>query len=259
MDRGDRYASRGLPNPFDAAAYAIDAWQRSVIFLDVMRRRAIEYEGASDRGRAERRATRPNWCSTSRRLERPVNYLLARIPPPEGVTIDPRKRPFVIVDPRAGRGPGIGGIQGRQRDRGRDERPATPPISSASCPIRCLARPSSTSPSPQAVFLETVIARHPEAEGKPCVIGNCQAGWAVMVLAALRPELFGPIVIAGTPLEYWAGVRGQYPMRYSGGLLGGSWLTALAGDLSAGIFDGAALVQNFENQNPANTPLEQAV
>ena len=74
-----------------------------------------------------------------------------------------------------------------------------------------------------------------------------------MILAALRPELFGPIIIAGTPLEYWAGVRGQYPMRYSGGLLGGTWLTALAGDLGAGIFDGAALVQNFENQNPANT------
>ena len=105
----------------------------------------------------------------------------------------------------------------------------------------------------EAVFLETVIARHPEAEGKPCVIGNCQAGWAVMILAALRPELFGPIIIAGTPLSYWAGVRGQYPMRYSGGLLGGSWLTALTGDLGAGIFDGAALVQNFENQNPANT------
>ena len=42
-------------------------------------------------------------------------------------------------------------------------------------------------------------------------------------------------------------------MRYSGGLLGGSWLTAFAGDLGAGKFDGAWLVQNFENQNPANT------
>ena len=105
----------------------------------------------------------------------------------------------------------------------------------------------------EAVFLEAVIARHPEAEGRPCVIGNCQAGWAVMILAALRPELFGPIVIAGTPLSYWAGVRGQNPMRYSGGLMGGSWMTALAGDLGAGIFDGAALVQNFEAQNPANT------
>ena len=42
-------------------------------------------------------------------------------------------------------------------------------------------------------------------------------------------------------------------MRYSGGLMGGSWMTALAGDLGAGVFDGAALVQNFEAQNPANT------
>jgi hypothetical protein len=36
-------------------------------------------------------------------------------------------------------------------------------------------------------------------------------------------------------------------------LLGGSWLTALAGDLGAGKFDGAWLVQNFESQNPSNT------
>ena len=74
-----------------------------------------------------------------------------------------------------------------------------------------------------------------------------------MMLAALRPELFGPIIIAGSPLSYWAGVRGKNPMRYSGGLLGGSWLTALTSDLGHGKFDGAWLVQNFENQNPANT------
>ena len=105
----------------------------------------------------------------------------------------------------------------------------------------------------EAIFLEKVIALHPDADGKPCVIGNCQAGWAVMMLAALRPELFGPIIVAGSPLSYWAGVRGKYPMRYSGGLLGGSWLAALASDLGHGKFDGAGLVQNFENQNPANT------
>ena len=85
------------------------------------------------------------------------------------------------------------------------------------------------------------------------MIGNCQAGWAVMILAALRPELFGTIIVAGSPLSYWAGVRGKNPMRYAGGLLGGSWLTALTSDLGAGKFDGAWLVQNFENQNPANT------
>jgi hypothetical protein len=51
----------------------------------------------------------------------------------------------------------------------------------------------------EAAFLEKVIALHPEADGKPAVIGNCQAGWAVMILAALRPELFGPIIVAGAP------------------------------------------------------------
>ena len=85
------------------------------------------------------------------------------------------------------------------------------------------------------------------------MIGNCQAGWAVMMLAALRPELFGTIIVAGSPLSYWAGVHGKNPMRYSGGLLGGSWLTALTSDLGQGKFDGAWLVQNFENQNPSNT------
>ena len=98
-----------------------------------------------------------------------------------------------------------------------------------------------------------MIALHPDAEGKPAVIGNCQAGWAVMMLAAMRPELFGPIVVAGSPLSYWAGVRGRDYMRYTGGLLGGSWLTALTSDLGCGKFDGAWLVANFENMNPANT------
>jgi hypothetical protein len=74
-----------------------------------------------------------------------------------------------------------------------------------------------------------------------------------MILASLRPELFGPIIVAGAPLAYWAGVHGKNPMRYSGGLLGGSWLTALTSDLGAGKFDGAWLVQNFESQNPSNT------
>jgi hypothetical protein len=42
-------------------------------------------------------------------------------------------------------------------------------------------------------------------------------------------------------------------MRYTGGLLGGAWMASLAGDLGNGKFDGAYLVNNFENLNPANT------
>ena len=66
-------------------------------------------------------------------------------------------------------------------------------------------------------------------------------------------------MLAGSPLSYWAGVRGKNPMRYLGGLLGGTWLTALTGDLGNGIFDGANLVANFESLNPANTYWEQAL
>ena len=39
-----------------------------------------------------------------------------------------------------------------------------------------------------------------------------------MIARGDSPELFGPIILAGSPLSYWAGVRGKYPMRYSGGL-----------------------------------------
>jgi len=74
-----------------------------------------------------------------------------------------------------------------------------------------------------------------------------------MMLAAKQPDLCGPIITAGSPLSYWAGVRGVNPMRYTGGMLGGSWLTAMMSDLGHGEFDGAWLVQNFENLNPANT------
>ena len=42
-------------------------------------------------------------------------------------------------------------------------------------------------------------------------------------------------------------------MRYSGGMLGGTWLSSLTADLGDGVFDGAYLVENFENLNPANT------
>jgi len=187
-----------------------------------------------------------------RKLERPVNYALVRVIPPDGVDINPKLRPFVVVDPRAGHGPGIGGFKA-DSEIGVAFRAGHPCYFVGFLPEPVPGQTIGDIASAEAIFIEKVITAHPEASGKPCVIGNCQAGWAVMMLAALRPELFGPIIVAGSPLSYWAGVHGKNPMRYSGGLLGGSWLTALTSDLGNGKFDGAWLVQNFENQNPANT------
>jgi Protein of unknown function (DUF3141) len=166
--------------------------------------------------------------------------------------VDLTRRPFVVVDPRAGHGPGIGGFKA-DSEIGVAFKAGHPCYFIGFLPDPMPGQTIEDIADAEAIFLEKVIALHPDAEGKPCVIGNCQAGWAVMMAAAIRPELFGPIIIAGSPLAYWAGVHGKNPMRYSGGLLGGSWLTALTSDLGHGKFDGAWLVQNFENQNPANT------
>jgi pimeloyl-ACP methyl ester carboxylesterase len=175
-----------------------------------------------------------------------------RVVPPEGVVVDPTRRPFVVVDPRAGHGPGIGGFKS-DSEIGVVMKAGHPCYFVGFLPNPMPGQTIEDIGRAEAVFLKKVIELHPEADGKPCVIGNCQAGWAIMMLASVRPELFGPLIIAGSPLSYWNGVHGRNPMRYSGGLLGGSWLTALTSDLGAGKFDGAWLVQNFENLNPANT------
>ena len=246
-------AGDALPKLFASAfEYLVDTGQRSVLFLDVLRRRGVQY-------REHLAETAPHLLdyeiellADGRTLQRPVNYALVRIAPPAGVQIDSKRRPFIVVDPRAGHGPGIGGFKA-------DSEIGVAMKAGHTCyfigflPEPMPGQTIEDIARAEAIFVEKVIKLHPDADGKPCVIGNCQAGWAVMILASLRPELFGPIIVAGAPLSYWAGVHGKYPMRYSGGLLGGSWLTALTSDLGGGKFDGAWLVQNFENMNPSNT------
>src|SRR6186713_165973 len=235
-----------------ATEYAIDSAQRSVLFWDVLRQRGNQYREHIAEVAPHVLDYEVELIVDGRTLPRPVNYLLVRIVPPQGVEIDMKRRPFVVVDPRAGHGPGIGGFKA-DSEIGVAMKAGHPCYFIGFLPEPMPGQTIEDIARAEAVFIEKVIALHPQADGKPCVIGNCQAGWAVMMLAAIRPELFGPIIIAGSPLSYWEGVRGQYPMRYSGGLLGGSWLTAMTSDLGAGKFDGAWLVQNFESQNPSNT------
>jgi len=251
----DKSASRGEALPdlsVSAFEFLVDSGQRSILFLDVMRRRGEQY-------REHLAETVPHvlnyeieLVADGRSLKRPVNYGLVRVKPPAGVETDQKRRPFVVIDPRAGHGPGIGGFKA-DSEIGVAMKAGHPCYFIGFMPEPMPGQTIEDIARAEGTFLEKVIALHPDADGKPCVIGNCQAGWAVMILASLRPELFGPIIVAGAPLSYWAGVRGKNPMRYSGGLLGGSWLTALTSDLGGGKFDGAWLVQNFENMNPSNT------
>jgi len=246
-------AIASLPCPAGAAAeYAVDVWQRSWLYADVMRERGNQYLEHLGQIIPHVLSFAYEPVLLGPALPRPVNYGLVRIIPPRDVVTDPHKRPFVVVDPRAGHGPGIGGFK-PDSEIGVALAAGHPCYFVGFTPDPLPGQTIEDVLQAMVAFIERVNALHPASIGKPAVIGNCQAGWQVLMTAAIRPDLFGPIIVAGTPVSYWAGWPGKNPMRYAGGLLGGSWLTALAGDLGAGRFDGASLVQNFENLNPANT------
>lgn len=239
--------------------YATDAAQRSVLFWDALRQRGNQWLAHEQAGKPPVLHFEYETVLDARRFERPVNYALLRIVPPAGVKVDPAKRPYVIIDPRAGHGPGIGGFKDDSQV-GVALRAGHPVYFVVFFPEPEPGQRLTDVTAAEQLFLRKVRELHPKAE-KPALVGNCQGGWAAMMLAASDPEATGPIVINGAPMSYWGGAwsggDSENPMRYAGGMLGGSWLSSLAADLGNGKFDGAYLVQNFENLNPANTYLDK--
>jgi uncharacterized protein DUF3141 len=231
--------------------YLTDAWQRGVLTADVLRERGNIFEAHDAAGAPPVLCYEYDTVMDGRNLKRPVNYMLLAIRPPEGVETHAWKRPYMIIDPRAGHGPGIGGFK---------------PDSQVGValhgghPVYFVAFRQHPEPGQtiadvmraEAAFYKEIVRRHPDAPA-PAVVGNCQGGWATLLLAAANPDIAGPIVINGAPLAAWSGVNGRHPMRYSGGLLGGALSALLAADLGAGEFDGANLVLNFENLNPGRS------
>ena len=242
-------------NPWDVARdameYSIDAAQRQVLFWDTMRKRGNVYNEHQAAGCPPVLAYDYETILDARTFDRPVNYALVRISPPEGVVIDDTSRPYVIIDPRAGHGAGIGGFKGDSQV-GVALRGGHPVyfviFFQEPEPDQTLADVCDAEVS----FVQEIVRLHPESQ-KPVVVGNCQGGWAAMLLSASQPGLTGPVVLNGAPLSYWAGKNGKNPMRYMGGLFGGTMPAMLMSDLGNGQFDGAHLVSNFEKLNPANS------
>ncbi len=164
-------SSQGQPSSIDVAApplglfapaveYMVDAAQRSVLFWDVMRQRGNQY-------REHLAETAPHVLDyevelvvDGRTLERPVNYALVRVVPPPGVEIDPTRRPFVIVDPRAGHGPGIGGFKA-DSEIGVAFKAGHPCYFVGFLPEPMPGQTIEDIARAEAVFLEKVIALHP--------------------------------------------------------------------------------------------------
>jgi pimeloyl-ACP methyl ester carboxylesterase len=243
----------------DPWSYTVDAWQRTVLFWDVLRRRAnimMEHEEA---GMPPVLTFQYEMLLDARRFDRPANYALLRITKVgehhAEHCVDETKPPVIVIDPRAGHGPGIGGFK-RDSEVG---------IALRECfPVYFVTFFPAPSPHQRLVdvlhalrrFVDEVMARH---SGKaPILYGNCQAGWAAMLVAIHCEGPVGTVVLNGSPLSYWAGESGANPMRLAGGLLGGSWMTDFLADLGDGRFDGAWLIQNFENLKPESVWVKYA-
>ncbi|MEN6375119.1 MAG: DUF3141 domain-containing protein [Smithella sp.] len=235
----------------EAYEYWLDSGQRSILFMDILRKRGNNYFATIKKGEPPVLIFDYKIILEGKTLDRPVNYDLAIIKPGKTDTIDPEKRPIVVIDPRAGNGPGIGGSK-RDSEIGDALAQGHPVYFILFHPEPVPGQTLGDVEKAEIRFVEEVERLHPKAK-KPVVIGNCQAGWAVALLGADRPDLTGPLVLNGTPLSYWSGVEGKKPMRYAGGLLGGIWLSSLLSDLGNGNFDGAWLEENFESLNPGNT------
>src|SRR5271169_1673063 len=85
--------SSDMFGPFAPAMdYAIDAAQRTVLFWDVMRQRGNQYREHLAESVPNVLDYEAELIIDGQNLKRPVNYGLVRIVPPQGVTIEPRKR-----------------------------------------------------------------------------------------------------------------------------------------------------------------------
>ena len=231
----------------DLVQYVTDATQRVVLTADVLRERA------NNDARHQAAGTPPvlnydyELVLDARTFARPANYQLLKICCPTGSTQNV-KRPYMIIDPRAGHGAGIGGFKPESQVGValQENHPVYFVVfNQHPVPGQTLADVTAA----EAEFVREIARRHP-ASPKPVVIGNCQGGWATLVLAAANPDITGPLVLNGSPVSTWSGEVGANPMRYSGGLMGGLAPALLSMDLNHGEFDGAHLVSNFEQLNP---------
>ena len=227
------------------------------MFMDIFRIRGNNYLDTIKKGEPPVLVFDYEVILSGKSLERPVNYDLARIIPRKTDVIDPPKRPIVVIDPRAGNGPGIGGSK-KDSEIGDALAQGHSVYFILFHPKPVPGQTLNDVEKAEIRFIEEVERLHPESL-KPAVIGNCQAGWAVALLGADRPDLTGPLVLNGTPLSYWSGVQGKEPMRYAGGLLGGMWLSSWLSDIGNGKFDGAWLEEKIlRKPQPRKHALGQA-
>ncbi len=134
--------------PWAAVEYGVDAWQRSILLQDILRQRGNESTEHEREGMPPVLVFDHETLADARTLPEPVNYALLRIIPPADMPTDPAKRPFVVIDPRAGTAPASGASRPTARSASHCA-PGTRATSSRSSAIRVRARRSSPSRGPR--------------------------------------------------------------------------------------------------------------
>src|SRR5262249_7894926 len=145
----------------DGWSYWRDACQRAGLFWDVMRQRGDNYFANTAKKAPNVLKFEFTLVAHGRQPPRPGTYALGRITPPAGVEIDPRKRPFVVVDPRAGHGPGIGGFKA-ESEIGVALKGGHPCYFVGFLPEPMPGQTIEDIMNAEATFLERVIELHPE-------------------------------------------------------------------------------------------------
>ncbi len=116
----------------EAMHYGLDLWQRHLLFLDTLRERANNMLAHEQSGLPPVLSFDYESVLDARRFERPVSYALLRITGAQDKCaedcVKEGNRPVIVIDPRAGHGPGIGGFK-RDSEVGIAMHEATPCIS----------------------------------------------------------------------------------------------------------------------------------
>ncbi|MBI1220770.1 MAG: DUF3141 domain-containing protein [Rhodobacteraceae bacterium] len=244
--------------PAGQGDYLQDLLERWILFLDTLRERADNMIEHEREGLPPLLDFKFETILDARRFDEPANYALLRITQVGDdcaeACIDESKAPVIVFDPRAGHGPGIGGFK-RESEVGMAMREGHPVYFVMFYPEPMPGQTLADVHHALRRFVAEVAQRHPDAP--PVLYGNCQAGWAVTLLAADCQGLIGPVVLNGSPLSYWAGEAGSNTMRMLGGLVGGSWAAHMVADLGDGRLDGAWLAQNFEALQPEKSIWEK--
>jgi len=223
---------------YDFFLFCLDAQKRFLLFVDALQKKGDQQQRLEMIGDPDIFAFDYQVVISGEDLEEPINYDLVQV----AGNWSSERRPIIIIDPRAGRGPWISGT---------DPDSQVGEALKLGHPVYCI--PFRQSPEKgqdmPSVFkgiselVRVVAARHPHAK-PPVLVANCQAGW--MVAIAVRrylKDLHCPKALVGAPLSYWGGTEG---MKYKGMLAGGScWVTGM-GDADRGEFQGANLSLNFE-------------